>query len=104
MARVEIWKSKPEWNQASADEQRQVRHALDELVRRHLARADGTCGPFMPCNAADCTLVWEVDNTQAPRLQEDYERILGRYFIPVMSGHIEGLTARDYADAISRDG
>ncbi len=102
MAHIEIWKSKPEWNQASADERNQVQHDLDELVRRHLARQDGTCGPFTHCIKSGCTLIWEVSSNQAGRLKRDYDRILGRLFVQIMSGQVEGLTARDYADRISK--
>ncbi len=104
MAHIEIWESKPEWNQATTEERNRARHKLDDLVQRHAERKDGTCGPFMPCNPSGCTLIWEVPNDQADRLKKEYTRILSPYFERAMSGHIEGLTAKDYADRIANGG
>ncbi len=100
MAFIEIWQSKREWKRATNKERRRVLLALEELVRKNADRQDGQAGPFLYCTEEACILVWQVRKERAVRLGSDYDRILGNWFSPMMSGIVDGLTAQDYYERL----
>ncbi len=100
MPYIEIWKSKPSWDNAPLEKRIETIRALTELVKANAERTDGNIGPFLPCTDTGCALVWEVRVERAEALKGTYQRILGDLFEPLMFGSQGGLTAKDYADRL----
>jgi hypothetical protein len=102
MLKIEIWKCKPGWLTAPAQERNTIVKRFTSVVQRHLddtARADG--GPFWVEKPTACLLIWTWE-TRNEEMERAYEELrLRSFFEPLVDVRANpGLTARGLANRL----